>query len=298
MHLSSALSLFLAGLTGVAAAGSCQRAYLESLTTQYIAAQRAGNPALFTGLLPNATIIENDVRLPGGVRDSVLSQPLAVNRSRSIHDTTQCAAFTELIVADPQRPYLIHTRLLVSNATRHVAVVDAVVTQPGDWAFNATGYLYWDAREAEWAPQPNEVVASRAALQAAADAYFDRFDNTSVVVPLGTPCARLEGGAYTAAGVGGAADNLGADTCDIGGLPGNVTVTNRRYIVDEIAGVVDIFEGFPGLDRSSPSRAVPDSHLFRVINGTIRYIHTVSHCFHAGCGMNGTLLGRGFRGRS
>lgn len=281
MHLHAALSL--AG-TLTATAGRCPRAFLESLTSQYLAAQTAGDPRLFPSLQANATFIENDVVL-AGAHSATLAVPLAITRSRSFHDTAQCAAFAELIVTDPARPYVIHTRLLVSNTTRHVAVVDAVVTRPGDWAFNATGYAYWDARE-HWAFGPYERVPGRAALQAAGDAYFDRFDNTSVVVPLGTPCARLEGGAYTGRG------NLTADTCDIGGFPSDIRVTNRRYIVDVQAGVVDIFDGFPGLDRSAPNRPVPDSHLFRVVNGSIRYIHTVSHCFHAGCGMNGTLFGK------
>ncbi|CAK7199829.1 hypothetical protein SEUCBS139899_002515 [Sporothrix eucalyptigena] len=280
MHWTSILAL-----AGSVAAGSCPRAFLESLTSQYLAAQTAGDPSLFPSLAPNATFIENDVTL-AGASHAVLTQPLVIDHNRSVHDTVQCAAFSELIVTNPKNPYVIHTRLLVSNATRHVAVVDSVVTRPGDWAFNATGYLYWDALE-NWAIGPYEKVATdRAALQAAADAYFNRFDNTSVVIPLGTPCARLEGGAYTGRG------NLTANTCDIGGFPDDIKVTTRRYIVDEAAGVVDIFEGFPGLDRSEPTRAVPDSHLFRVVNGSIRYIHTVSHCFNAGCGMNGTLFGK------
>ncbi|CAK7213921.1 hypothetical protein SCUCBS95973_001962 [Sporothrix curviconia] len=240
--------LSILALAGSAAAGSCPRAFLESLTSQYLAAQTAGDPALFPSLAPNGTFIENDVKL-----------------ARSL--------------CDPHAPGRQH-------ATWHVAAVDSVVTRPGDWAFNATGYLYWDSHE-NWAVGPYEKVATdRAALQAAADEYFDRFDNTSVVIPLGTPCARLKGGAYTGRG------NLTADACDIGGFPNNIKVTNQKYIVDEAAGVVDIFEGFPGLDRSEPTRPVPDSHLFRIINGTIRYIHTVSHCFNTGCGMNGTLFGK------
>jgi hypothetical protein len=33
---------------------------------------------------------------------------------------------------------------------------------------------------------------------------------------------------------------------------------------------------------------MPDSHVFRVEGGKIRYIHTVSSCVEAGCGLNGT----------
>jgi hypothetical protein len=61
------------------------------------------------------------------------------------------------------------------------------------------------------------------------------------------------------------------------------------YVVDEEAGVVSIFVGFPGLDRNS-TEPTPDSHTFRVEHGKIRYIHTLSTCEgHPGCGMNSTL---------
>ena len=59
-------------------------------------------------------------------------------------------------------------------------------------------------------------------------------------------------------------------------------------MVDEVMGAVDIFLGFPGLDRSQGQAPMPDSHFFRVEGGKVRYIHTVSSCVQAGCGMNGT----------
>jgi hypothetical protein len=65
-------------------------------------------------------------------------------------------------------------------------------------------------------------------------------------------------------------------------------VANRRYVVDEELGAVAIYVGFPGLDRSVPEMPMPDSHFFRVEGGQIRYIHTVTTCKNAGCGMNGT----------
>jgi hypothetical protein len=159
------------------------------------------------------------------------------------------------------------------------------VTKPGDWAFDASAYLYWNSRE-NWAPIPEANRESRSVIKAAGDAYFDRFNNVNVTVPFGTPCARLEGGAYTGARA------MMNNTCNIGGLPSNIKVTNRRYVIDEVMGVVDIFLGFPGLDRSVGNRPAPDSHMFRVEGGQIRYIHTVSACFNAGCGMNGTTFGK------
>jgi len=140
-----------------------------------------------------------------------------------------------------------------------------------------------DARNSleTWDPIPVDKRDSREVIQAAGDAYFNRFANASFVVPFGTPCARLEGGAYTDPRA------YGNNTCGLG-LPSTIKVTNRRYVVDEEMGAVAIYLGFPGLDRSVAEKPMPDSHFFRVESGKIRYIHTVTTCEHAGCGMNGT----------
>lgn len=99
----------------------------------------------------------------------------------------------------------------------------------------------------------------------------------------GTPCARLEGGSYTDT------QRTNASTCHLG-LPSTIKVVDRRYVVDVEYGVVNMYLGFPGLDRASKLPA-PDSHMFRVEKGKIRYIHTISTCEgHPGCGMNGTWI--------
>lgn len=67
-------------------------------------------------------------------------------------------------------------------------------------------------------------------LKAAADAYCDIFNDKSVVVPWGTPCARLEGGWYTGNG-------SQSDRCDIG-IPSGVALVNRQYVIDEEYGYV------------------------------------------------------------
>jgi hypothetical protein len=134
----------------------------------------------------------------------------------------------------------------------------------------------------DWSPLPEAQRDSRALIKAVADSYFDRFDNASVVVPWSAPCNRLEGGALV---VG----TLTGDNCTMV-WPDDIKVTNRRYVIDEVMGAVDIYEGFPGSDRSQGNAPMPDSHLFRVENGKIKYIRTASHCVEARCGMNGTTF--------
>ncbi|KAK3997435.1 hypothetical protein QBC44DRAFT_229742 [Cladorrhinum sp. PSN332] len=257
----------------------CPRSFLVDAAKKYVSAQAEGKPATLTAL--TATTVnytESDKTVD--INTGVLSKPLKIDHSRSIHDTTLCATFTEIIATDPERPYVIGTRILYSD--HKATLIDTIATKPGDWAFNATGYLHWNSRE-KWDPIPVDKRDTRAVIQAAGDAYFDRFKNVSYVVPFGTPCARLEGGAYTdPRGEGG-------NTCGLG-LPSTLSVVNRRYVVDEELGAVAIYVGFPGLDRSVGNKPMPDSHFFRVEGGQIRYIHTVTTCENAGCGMNGTMI--------
>ena len=59
------------------------------------------------------------------------------------------------------------------------------------------------------------------------------------------------------------------DTCAVG-VPAGVNIVNRRFIVDPALGTVQVFCTF---GVSGPA----DSHLFRVENGKLRYVHTVTH---------------------
>ncbi|KAI1272255.1 hypothetical protein F5Y07DRAFT_412728 [Xylaria sp. FL0933] len=270
----------LVGILPLAALASaaCTREFLKNATDQYLAAQTKGLSSDLASLtVSNLTYTENEVKM--SLDRSVLTEPIKMDHNRSIFDTVQCATFTEIIAATNIHQYVIGTRMEF-NANNKISKMESIVTDRGDWAFNATGYLYWDSLE-NWDPIPPEKQDSREVIQAAGDAYFGRFKNESVVVPFGVPCSRLEGGASTAP------LNMTGDSCTAAGLPSTLVVTNRRYVVDQEMGTVDIFLGFPGLDRSQGMATMPDSHVFRVEEGKIRYIHTVSSCVEAGCGLNG-----------
>ncbi|KAF2265090.1 hypothetical protein CC78DRAFT_212317 [Lojkania enalia] len=270
--------LGLLSLISSASAFECTREWLQETVDKYIFMQTAGHHSDFDNLAYDMVYLENNKT--ASILSDIPAWPLVIDAHRSVLDTTLCKTFTEIIVTNPNHPYVIHTQMSL-NEEGNVQLIDSLVTDKGDWAFNATGYLYWNSLET-WDPIPESKRLPREKLKAAADAYADRCNDVTVQVPFGTPCARLEGGAYTGRG------NLSANTCNLGGLPQNVPMTNRRYVVDEIMGTVDIFLGFTGLDRTRPKEGTPDSHLFRVEDGLIRYIHTVSACFVNGCGMNGT----------
>ena len=170
MVLSLLLGLLLAPLTSAA----CNRAVLEDVTTSYIQAQTSGQLDLLS-LATNASYAENDT--PMDITTGVLSQALTIDFHRSIHDTVQCATFTELTAATAPHPYVIHTRMLLTSDDEtnlnHITTIESVVTDAGDWVFNATGHLYW-AQQETWDPIPAAQRDTREAIQAAGDAYLDQ----------------------------------------------------------------------------------------------------------------------------
>jgi hypothetical protein len=173
-------------------------------------------------------------------------------------------------VLDESHPYAIGTRLRVVAGT--ITELEAMVTDEGDWLFNPQ--VTFDRSSAEsWDVLPADAQSDRATLEAAANAYFDQFFSGpgTVTVPWGTPCNRLEGGAYTGNG-------SATDSCDVG-VPSGMNISHRRFVVDEAMGAIVGFVQF------GPN-ALPDTHLFRLENGKIRYVHTLTVCAPTGCAFN------------
>jgi len=266
----------LVQLTALAASlslcsAACTRDFLKAEAVKYVAAQTAGKPSTLTANVTGTIAYTQDfkvVELGAGI----LSKALKVDFTRSLYDTTQCAIFTEIVAASNTPPYVIGTQLRYS-ADGVLNKVETLATTTGDWFFNAANTLKYSKAE-EWCVLlPNWVQAlkwtdmskrsefpadkqsTRAAIQAAGDAYMDLFNDKSVKVPWGKPCARLEGGTYM------------QPDCNVG-VPSGLKMTNRRYVIDEVVNAVDIFLGFGG--------NIPDSHSFRLESGTIRYVHTLT----------------------
>ena len=242
---------------------ACTRETLKAVTDALLAAQTAGQSSFAS----NATYTEN--RRKVDIKSSILSKPLKVDHARSQHDVPQCAAFSEFIVTNSAAPYVIATQLRLDNSTNAVSQIDSIVTTTGDWLFNITGTYHWASTE-KWDPIPAGKRDTRAAIQAAGDAYCDIFNDKNVKVPWGTPCARLEGGAYTGKG-------QASDKCDVG-IPAGVKLVNRQYVIDEEYGTVDIIMDFNGTPGNVGAAGLPDSHEFRLEGGKLRYVHTLSSC--------------------
>jgi hypothetical protein len=65
------------------------------------------------------------------------------------------------------------------------------------------------------------------------------------------------------------------DSCDVG-VPSGVNIANRRFVVDEMIGSVVAFCTF-GAGSPTGGSGAPDSHLFRLEKGKLRYVHTLTH---------------------
>ena len=249
------------------AGAGCTRTSLEATVDKYLDALKKGNPSLMP-LAPQAKYIENrkEIAFDKGIWQTALD----INFHRSLLDVDTCESFTEVIHTSSSHPYVIGTRLKIID--NKISEVESLVTGKGDWLFNADNYLKYSSQE-KWDILPAAQRSDRQTLIKAADAYFDVFSDRSSVVPWGIPCARLEGGAYT---------NPKGDpnaSCT-GGAPleGTVKIVNRRYIVDVDMGTV------VGLMNFGTENGLPDSHIFRLENGKIRYVHTLTVCTIPNCG--------------
>jgi hypothetical protein len=243
----------------VAPANGCTRPMLQAAADSYIAAQGAGDLSKMT-LASSVKYSENMIEIKK--EEGLWNTPLPVAFHRNFLDVDSCMTFTEVIVTAGANPYVVGTRLKVEGGK--VSGIESLITKKGDWLFNADNYLKYSEAE-DWRVLNAYERVDRQALINAGNAYFDHFSDKNIPVPFGTPCARLEGGAYTTRNF----DDPKA-SCDIGFPVDKLPILNRSYVVDVEMGTVNIFCRFgnpPG---------VPDSHTFRLVNGKLRYVHTLS----------------------
>lgn len=242
---------------------SCTRGGLQRAADLYIEAQKKGD---LSGLPLAKGVGYWENIAPADITKGIVTKAMKIDHTRSFLDTDSCQTFTEVIVTDKAAPYVLGTRLRVNHDK--IAEVETLWTTTGYWLFNADNYLKYSSTE-KWDPIPAERRDSRGTLVAAANAYLDAFLEQKIdLVPWGFPCQRVEGGMYTGKG-------LPTDSCEVG-VPGGVNIANRRFVVDEVLGTVLVFCTF-GAGSPTGGSGAPDSHLFRVENGKLRYVHTLTH---------------------
>ncbi|HSP66194.1 MAG TPA: hypothetical protein VLN48_00615 [Bryobacteraceae bacterium] len=266
--------VLLAPATGFAQIG-CTRDGLKAATDLYIAAQTKGD---ISGL-PLATglgYVENFKTM--NINEGLIKTAMKIDHHRSLLDTSTCQTFTEVIVSDKASPYALGTRLRVNHGL--IAEIEMLWTTTGYWLFNADNYLKFSSSE-DWGVIPAARRDTRATLVSAANAYLDAFlEGKMDLVPWGFPCNRTEGGMHTGKGAP-------EDSCQVG-VPSGVNIANRHFVVDETIGAVVAFCTF-GAGSATGGSGAPDTHLFRVENGKLRFVHTLTHLLQA----NGPGKGKG-----
>ena len=244
---------------------SCTRDSLKRITDLYIAAQTKGDISGLP-LVQGAHYIEN--MASADIKKSILLKPMKMDYQFSAFDTATCQTFTEMIVTNKEAPYIFATRLRVY--LNEITEVETLWTTTGHWLFDADAFLKYTKLQ-NWGEIPSVRQNSRDTLLYAANAYLDAFIYANLdIVPWGYPCVRIEGGAYTA---------RDGETPDSGchpGVPSGVNIVNRRYIVDETLGTIAVFCTF-GAGTPGGGSGAPDMHMFRVENGVLRYVHTMTH---------------------
>jgi len=281
MALSAALLAPVASYAQV----SCTREGLKAATDLYLAAQAKGD----TSGLPLAMglgYVENFK--PMAIADGLIKKPMKIDHNRSLLDTSSCQTFTEVVVTDKANPYALGTRMRINHGL--IAEIEMVWTTTGYWLFNADNYLKYAAAE-DWGTIPAAKRDSRATLVSAASAYLDAFlEGKMDLVPWGFPCNRTEGGMHTGTGVA-------TDTCQVG-VPSGVNIANRHFVVDETIGAVVAFCTF-GAGGPNGGSGAPDTHLFRVEGGKLRFVHTLTHLLQsAGPTPTGQTKGGAAKGKA
>jgi hypothetical protein len=254
------LCCFLLIPTENATAG-CSRESLQAAAESYIAAQQAGDASKMSLMSPLIKFIENMKEITK--EKALFNTALPVAFHRNFLDPDTCQTFTEVIITEGGHPYVLGTKLKVEN--NKIVEFDSLVADEGDWLFNAPDYLKYSSKE-DWAILPKAKQPTRQMLIDAGNAYLDIFGDKTAKVPWGVPCARLEGGAYTTKDF----DDPNA-SCNVGVPEGQLKILARTYTVDVEMGSVVIFCRFGAVVNG-----MPDSHLFRIINGKLRYVHTIS----------------------
>lgn len=258
--LSHLTSPFLLLSLAVPALADCNRADLLATAANFVAAVTDGTVASLP-LSTNFTYQENN-KPSTLARSAAFSKPLKIDLTRSTADTVACASYTLIISTSGSKPYVLATQIRhpSNNDASSIALIDTIAATTGALFFNASktlGYI----RNETWTDLPESQRPSRDLLKKIGDGYLDMWTDAKAAdsIPWGTNCERVEGSQYTRP--------CGASLPRGGSQKNN---GNRRYVIDEVVGSVDVLCSFDSLGN------MPDSHEIRVEEGKVKYVHTVT----------------------
>ncbi|HXJ18905.1 MAG TPA: hypothetical protein VMT03_01630 [Polyangia bacterium] len=234
-----------------AAGGDCTRADLQAAVNAYLAALVAHDPTM-APLADSVRYTENTKDV--NIGDGLWKTAGAVSLQRDLLDTVQCMTVTQVVLPESGTNIVFTQRLKLDGGK--ITESEAIITRPGDWNFDAQGYL--NTKSKTWDILPANQQTPRDVLITMPKLYWDYFlDNTTPMPPFASDCTRVEGG-------------KGSPVPCTTGIPSGVTISDRRYWADEQEGVaagVSIFGGSSGL---------LDVHYFRTISGKIENVYAMT----------------------
>lgn len=234
---------------GGSASGACSRALLQAATDSLAAALESADPTQMA-LSSGATYEEQ--LAPSAFSQGIWQTSVEIAFQRDFFDVDTCETFSEIIVTESPQ-YVMGVRLTLTGT--EISAVSALIEDENDWNLDADSYLNYSSAE-NWSVIPADERDTREGLIAAGTVYLDRLSNPDLdtEVPWGTPCQRIEHG------------SLNPDcTTD---NPDNFVFTGRHWVVDRDLGTAIVTSLLLG--------SLPDSHMFRLVDGTIRYVHVIT----------------------
>ncbi|KAF2642010.1 hypothetical protein P280DRAFT_397703 [Massarina eburnea CBS 473.64] len=254
-----ALTTFSWTINAVSSA-DCTREGLLATAKSYVDAQTAGKVSGLKLATANFTYQQNNK--VSDINKGLLSTAYKIDLSRSTADTVACASYTMWISSSGSKPYVVGTQIRhANNDTATISLIDTVAATTGDLFFNATKTLGYIKTE-DWSNiNSTGSRPSRELLKKVGDGYLDMWTDSKAAdsIPWGTDCERVEGSSYT--------NPCGKSLPHGGSTKAN---GNRRYVIDEVIGSVDVLCEFTSLGPW------PDSHEIRVIDGKVKYVHTIT----------------------
>ncbi|OAG01342.1 uncharacterized protein CC84DRAFT_1100597 [Paraphaeosphaeria sporulosa] len=241
------------------ASAACTREGLLASAQSYIDAQKAGNT---TALKLSPTFKYQQNNKERALSAGLLATPFKLDLVRSTADTVACASYTMWISSAGSKPYVVGTQIRHDgNDTSTITLIDTIAATTGDLFFNAPKTLGYIQKE-DWSPINNTAsMPSRELLKKVGNGYLDMWTDPKAAdsIPWGTDCERVEGSQYT-------------NPCGKNLPHGGSSKPNgmRRYVIDEVQGSVDVLCQFDSLGT------MPDSHEIRVIDGKVKYVHTIT----------------------
>ncbi|CAI4218425.1 unnamed protein product [Parascedosporium putredinis] len=144
---------------------ACTREALIEAADAYIAAQTEGSLDALAAFLAEEWIYWEDNEEIDPSTSVLATKALKLDHRRTNADVVECASYTEIISADPAKPYVIGTQIR-HGADLKITKIDSVASTTNSWVFDAKKTLDYVVKE-DWFEIPEADWDDRDVIKAA-----------------------------------------------------------------------------------------------------------------------------------